>query len=107
MAAKGRKVKLPVTINVTALDIKRGVREDVDCCAIARACHRAGFRRWQVDGETVGPKGGVFETPQVRYLLPKRAQRFVRKFDGDPKSVKPFTFTIRKAQKRNEYGFFD
>lgn len=91
----------PITVEVTALDIKRGVKNDTDKCAIARALKRLGFKNVEVgiEGELEMTKGTGKRSTRLFALLPKRAIKFIKKFDDcvTTEGLKPFTFTIRNA----------
>ena len=85
-----------LVIEVTAEDIRRGVREDACWCPVARAIARLLDVRLGDDEVIVGrelilirPLGSLTD-----YELPAEAARFIRAFDhGEP--VEPFTFTAR------------
>ena len=76
-----------IHIDVTAEDIERGVPRSSDACPIARAAKRV----------LKGPLGvgvddiAVFGPKERYYLLPDKAQRFLKKFDAK-QPVKPISF---------------
>ena len=76
------------TINVTALDIRRGKAGNADNCPIARAARRATRNRTLSVGTTVLSYGGR------EIKLPPRARNFVSAFDTEA-TVKPFSFKLR------------
>ena len=76
-----------IHIDVTAEDIELGIPRSSNACPIARAAKRVlkGPLGVGVDDIAVfGPKGGY-------YLLPDKAQRFLKKFDRK-EPVKPISF---------------
>lgn len=77
-----------ITLEVTQEDIDKGRQEDGEACAIACTLKRFGYKHVNVDGETIW-LGGVKD-----YELPKKAQKFIDKFDEDKSSVKPFSFKM-------------
>jgi|SRR6476620_1472065 len=89
-------------ITVTELDIKRGVPLS-DCdCPVARAIRRAAkLRRDYIsvcDEELeVGPGVGIIPG-EATFLLPKRVENFIHKFDNE-QPVKPFKFKIGRMVK--------
>jgi hypothetical protein len=96
--ARTRKNLTGTTITVTALDIKRGESGDPTLCPIARAASRT-LRRRALIGDTLGVEYSRKNRDEsVEYSLPKRAHKFIRKFDKD-ESVRPFTFRLGKLAK--------
>ena len=87
---------MKITVKVTADDIKRGVRCVSHQCAVARAIKRVrpvGYKRAKVSVISMGISlFGV--NPSMHAEIPKRAQRFIHRFDTG-KKVKPFKFTIK------------
>lgn len=80
-------------INIKQIDIDRGIIGDSHNCAIARALKRQfNTQDVKVSLELVRIKG-------TRYNLPKKASRFVARFDSDY-NVEPFNFSlaIRKVK---------
>jgi hypothetical protein len=86
----------PITVEVTATDIKRGETGDAYNCAVARALRRMKFKNVSVGpGEAAFTTGSGKTRLRLVYDLPRRAKLFIDRFDrGVP--VKPFTFTLRK-----------
>ncbi len=81
-------------IKVTKTGILNGVRGNSKCCPIARACVAAGLQDVRVGSRSVGfkhHKEGEWLNRWV--VLPKKAQKFIEKFD-DQKKVHPFTFKL-------------
>jgi len=83
-----------IEVSITERDIRLGRRQSPDACALARAIHRAGYRKAQV-GDTVWyPRGGILSAP-----LPVAAIRWTRDFDHGPSkwrpAVRPVTFRLR------------
>ncbi len=85
-----------VTIEVTADDIKRGRQGESDTCAVARAIKRAlpGAR-----GVEVSHYGIDFRNPLTKATeeckVTEKVKKFIKAFDEDRNSVKPFSFTLR------------
>lgn len=78
-------------ITVTKTGIRKGHQGGINTCPIARACIAAGLKEVSVGSETVS---GYHHGQSFNATLPKRAQRFVERFDDDKKSVKPFSFLL-------------
>lgn len=79
-------------ITVTKTGIRKGHQGDIFSCPIARACVAVGLKNVTVDGTEVE---GTYHGETFNATLPKRAQKFVERFDNDKKSVKPFSFLLR------------
>lgn len=79
-------------VNVTQEDIDNGLVGEATGCAIARAVNK----HLSVKDEASVTGNAVFEVGGDKYLLPKKGQMFVKRFDADKKSVKPFSFALRK-----------
>ncbi len=81
-------------IEVKAVDIKKGIRNNTKTCAISRAALRL-FRGKDVSTSrfTLTVQNG--ET--MRFMLPKRAQDFITRFNAG-QLVKPFSFTVKVEQ---------
>lgn len=80
-------------IDVTQEDIDSGVQGSSYNCAIARALMRLGI------GTAICVGGdSAFRVDKDKYMLPKKGQMFVKKFDRNKKSVKPFSFALRKVR---------
>ena len=90
MSSKTNKV---YTIDVTARDIAKGVKNDIDQCSVARAARRVFRRSLNVDGFTINIGDG-FLSEYRELSLPKRARNWIHKFDSG-KTVKPFSFKVR------------
>lgn len=85
----------PITVEVTALDIKRGTRNTLSQCPIARAIRRLKFKDVSIGGTARFTKGSGKNALRLVFDIPKAASTFIGRFDlGKP--VKPFTFTVRK-----------
>lgn len=79
----GKRVK----IEVTAGDIRRGVKGFCEKCPVALAARRAGIARAWVGWRYISDQG------TTRYRMPERAREFVARFDSQLKSkTKPITF---------------
>lgn len=80
---------MPATlrIDVTEKDIRLGHVKDPWSCPIARGGRRAARKKCVVGTKdvTIG---------HINVPLPKRAQRFIERFDAGL-AVKPFSFTVR------------
>lgn len=87
-----------ININITASDIRHGVRQDCGACPIARAasrhCKKLGAIRvragifWLTFYKTKETHEEVCDA-----MLPTIARRFLRAFD-DKRKVAPFRFTV-------------
>lgn len=97
-----------IRIEVNETDIKRGVRQSDEDCAIARAIKRF-IRENKLKGWVVlvGIKTIDFyyvEGPNITVAIPKSVQKFIDKFDDAdnfPKStLKPFGFSIKGVSVR-------
>jgi hypothetical protein len=81
------ELKLPITIDVTAADIKHGKKGDCNSCPVALAASRVSndFYAW----------AGCFSLRifGIRYNYPREIVQWVHDFDAD-KPVKPVSFTI-------------
>ena len=91
---KHKEIKLPLTIKVTAADIKKGLPRSASWCAIALAAKRAGIK-------VLGVAPDRIRNHRYLYKLPLVARRFIARFDDaiwDVKykdALKPFEFTLR------------
>jgi len=79
---------MKLKVNVTRDDIKRGVRENIHLCPIARALRRLGFSKISVDQNGIEIRNKVFD-------IPPKASRFINDFDFE-ELVKPFSFVMRE-----------
>ena len=75
-------------IRVKRKHIRWGRQEESDACAIALAL----MESFGAGDVTVGAKGA--SVYGIIYSLPKKAQKFIAKFDKNKSSVKPFEFTL-------------
>ena len=80
-----------MNIEVFQEDIESGFPRDQHSCPIAKALVRTGFEDVTVQKQFVWGNldGGFYE-----FRLPRRARRFIKRFDGG-KTVKPFQFKAR------------
>lgn len=88
-----------VTIEVTQNDIRRGECGSPSACAIALAVRRTlrSKNRYEVDRVQVYDTEEQFES----FQLPKKAQKFIDKFDREKSSVKPglkFTLVLKPRE---------
>jgi hypothetical protein len=83
---------MKMKIEVTAEDIKNGIRTLKCDCPVALALKRAGLREPIVNCDKVFffPK---LHSPQDIRPLPKKVTAFIRKFD-DNRPVQPFSFCL-------------
>lgn len=97
MTTKTKKSIGPITVEVSALDIKRAITGDAFNCAVARALKRLKrFADITVSSDAIEMTKGTGKNRVKLYFdTPKRVQKFIEKFDGSDK-VKPFSFTLRK-----------
>lgn len=85
---KLKEAPTKVKIEVTANDIKLGMQGLPHTCAIARA-----VKRIMGDHPSVSSDIGITINKEYYvYSIPKKAERFIDKFDENKSSVKPFTF---------------
>jgi hypothetical protein len=89
----------PITVEVTATDIKLGVIGNFSGCAIARALKRLRLKNVEVEAQAVTfDKGTGKNRRRFYYDLPKRVTKFIERFDEGSTRLKPFTFTLRKPE---------
>lgn len=93
-----------ITVNVTARDIKQGVRRDCYACPIARALLRRLKPKWAVAvGSGHISVGKPLKAPLQfdhatchKLLTPPAASVFVKKFDAfSANTPKPFRFELK------------
>jgi len=84
-------MKKLLKIDVRKTNIRKGIRSTPKLCPIALAGRRVSHKEVVVDGTYLSLTCGDEE---LSYTLPKKARRFVDRFDAG-KPVKPFTFTAR------------
>jgi hypothetical protein len=77
-----------ILVRVTKDDIKRGKREDMQACPIARSLKRLGKRQVEV-----AIFGGISWGTNGYAKCPKEAKKFIRAFDRGRK-VEPFKFYL-------------
>lgn len=82
--------EIDVDINVTATDIKKGEQENSHTCAIARSL-KARFSEDDVDVTEYEIVVGEYSMEDV----PGKVVTFIKKFDEDKNSVKPFSFRLK------------
>ena len=80
-----------ISLKITQKVINESSKANSSKCMIARAVRLAGGRSIQVTRESV-----AFHMGDTRYSypLPAKAAIELMKFDGNPKSVKPFVVTL-------------
>ena len=88
------------TINVTKTSIRKGVREDPNSCAVARACRAARIGR----NVSVSSYRVTFNRygHTYRATLPKFVRRFIERFDninGRKSELRPLSFVVRVSGK--------
>ena len=78
-------------VHVTKKDIETGARFDTSCCPVALAVKR------HTNTKYVRVYNGqkAIEALGVKFILPRSAARFVRRFDNN-QPVKPFRFILRR-----------
>ena len=86
-------------IEVTQEDIDRGLKSSCYECPIAYAYKRKVKNKIRL-GFSVGTEyiDHFVGESQDRYMLPKEAKKFIRRFDQD-QPVRPFSFEIKKLKK--------
>ena len=84
-----------IEVSVTETRIAKGRPGCEYVCPIALALHGAGFRKAEVDEYKVW-FDGMLDSYRTS-LLPSPARRFVERFDLG-KSVRPFTFKLKRPQ---------
>lgn len=90
-----------ITIDVTTTDIKRGMRQSLAKCPVARAVRRHFPKRLifvTADVIEVVVRDKFSNKPVMCYMVPSRVTAFIKRFDAK-QSVKPF-----KARLRQEKG---
>jgi hypothetical protein len=83
-------------LNITALDLRKGLRKSLFQCPIARSARRKfkGVSALVVTRYTLAIRYPA-DLCYTRYRLPKVAREFINAFD-DQFSVEPFSFTLGK-----------
>lgn len=86
-----------IVVEVTQDDINKGVCGDPNKCAIARAVRRT-VKRMDIDvnGEYIKIEKDDYEMP-----LNKKAVKFIEDFDDNRRSVKPFSFVLKKYKRQS------
>lgn len=79
-----------IEVSVKKKDIKNGTPGDPNSCAIALAAQR----KFKTDDVAV--LENTMEVEDRVFVLPKRAQNFIIKFD-DELPVEPFSFKVEEA----------
>lgn len=89
-----------IRVRVTQKDIACGKKDNAASCPLAKAVRRRlGVRSAEIDGFSADINTGAVTLP-----LPKRAVRFVNRFDWyGRESVKPFSFALKLNKKASEY----
>lgn len=79
-----------VKIEVKAIDIKKGMKEDCKYCPVARA-----IKRRYPKARGVFVRGYIVEWRDYCYALPLKVQNFIERFD-DGLKVRPFSFFMKR-----------
>jgi len=82
-----------ITVYVTKEDIKKGIPEETDSCAIARAVKRHTRKVVDVDGEAVTINGKVYTASNQ-----KQFEKFIENFDSRYRRhyCRPFKLVLKK-----------
>lgn len=87
----------PITVEVSAIDIRLGHPGDGFKCAVARALKRLKFAGVSVSSDAIEVTKGTGKNRVKLYFdTPKRVARFIDKFDKPSDKLKPFSFVLRK-----------
>lgn len=84
-----------IKVNVTALDIRDGVRSDIGACPIARAVKRSKRSRGDVWAGPVHISTGL-----LVYKTPPNVRQWMENYD-DGREVEPFTFELTELEETN------
>ncbi len=82
---------MKLKVRVTANDIRMGVREDANCCAVARAVKRLVNSDLR---DSVEVAGSIDVDSQNCNVLKGDVSEWISKFDESKASVKPTTFIV-------------